>query len=141
MKTQISQKVYSDPEINKLLKDYLIISVLKEDKKGNVYKAKDCQDWLKTDHVIIKQGKAQMLPDEFGRGMKERLRWQLYVQQSLSNVVGTPEIKDFFRYKGHDYLIMEYIEGRTLREIVAGIFEKKTWDALSAENRISILEL
>lgn len=124
-----------------MVRNNLITAVIKEDKKGNVYTALRFGYIIKRTPVIIKEGNSSMPADHFGRTMRDRLKWQMHVHRQLSNLVNVPKIVDFFDYKGNSYLVMEYVEGKTLRQYLADIFRGRIWHNLADEERLTILRL
>lgn len=124
------------------LKNYLITTVIKEDSKGGVFIAQDYnKDWFGKNSVIVKQGKGNAEPDEFGRTTKDNFKWQIYLYDTLHKLLDLPRIKEFIRYKHNFYLIIEYIKGVTLREKLSTIFDHGSWKNLGADQRNSILKL
>jgi serine/threonine protein kinase len=124
-----------------LLKNYFIHRPLKESKKGNVYLATDYDGWLRSHFIIIKHGSGEIQADEFGRTMGHRLKWQMYLHQTLPAALKLPRIKEYFRYKFNYYLVMEHVNGTPLREILSSIYEKDTWKNLNSHNKMSVLTL
>ena len=130
-------------EINRLMKNYQIKKVIKENAKGNVYLANHFSDGylFSNNPVIIKQGNMSIPADESGRTMKDRLKWQRHIHQLLCKELDVPEIVDYFRYKHNYYLVMEYIPGKTFREVLAEIFEQAKWNNLDKIKRRTVFRL
>jgi serine/threonine protein kinase len=97
---------------------YKKTGTLKDDVRGNVYKAIMAKGFLKTVPCVIKQGLKYMSSEETGRNIYDRLLWQKTLQEELSSTIAMPKIFDFFTEKEDHYLTMEYIEGLSLHHYI-----------------------
>lgn len=61
----------------------LLLKLLKEDVKGNVWKGLYLSKTLIPMLCIVKQGRIGIFPDENGRDARDRLRWQYHLNQAL----------------------------------------------------------
>jgi len=111
---------------------YMITHTLKQDVKGYVYKGLYWKGFLRLAWCVIKQGKANMCTDEANRNMGHRLRWQMQLQQELQSIVNVPKIIDLYTAEGHTYLVMEFIKGEQLFNIISNTFRKLKWKDLPA---------
>jgi serine/threonine protein kinase len=124
-----------------MLKRNLITAILKEHPKGNVFTALRLEYLIKRVPVVIKEANSGMLPDHFGRTMRDKLKWQLHVNRKISGYVSVPRIKDFFDYKGNAYLVTAYVEGTTLTKFLDRIYQNRIWCDLNSEERVTILRV
>jgi serine/threonine protein kinase len=118
---------------------YLPMVTLKADVKGKVFKALDVKRWLHIRWCLVKQGKACLCADPDGRDIRDRLFWQQEVHRDLKGHLPVPEIYDCFDYNGDTYLVMELIEGPSLRELIDGIFRGRAWFDLSSAEQLQLL--
>jgi serine/threonine protein kinase len=124
-----------------MLKRNLITAILKEHPKGNVFTALRLEYLIKRVPVVIKEANSGMLPDHFGRTMRDKLKWQMHVNRKISGCVSVPRIKDFFDYKGNAYLVTAYVEGTTLTKFLDRIYQNRIWCDLKSEERVTILQV
>lgn len=120
---------------------YAVLSTLKEDSKGNVYKGIYFNRFLIPAFCIIKQGRQFMISDQAGRDMKDRIQWQKKVQDDLAGIIHIPKVIDHFEEDGDCYLVMELVKGKTLERRINEIYNGKVWTELSEKERISLLDL
>jgi len=126
----------------KILKGiYKPLSVLKSDTRGDVLEALYLKGLLRVGHCVIKVGKKNMIVDEVGRDIRDRLLWQQELQQKLGDVVPTPRIIDLFEDEGNVYLAMEYIKGTNLYDRIVEINTGyKTFFQLSFQEKSELIE-
>lgn len=117
-------------------KYYLVIQLIKSSPKGNIYLALSLSFKL----CVIKQGNPKALLDQYNRDMRDRLLWQKSVLQDLTSVV-TPGYIDYFEEKEHSYLVMQYVDGVSLFEVVKDSYQDKTWASVSLDSRKKLLML
>lgn len=99
----------------KLLNDrYKILTLIKNDAKGNVYQGLYFKNFMIIKKCIIKEGKANMWIDDFGRSIRDRLIWQYELYKGLDSKVPIPKIFDIFHEEDDTHLAMEYINGKSL---------------------------
>jgi serine/threonine protein kinase len=89
---------------------------LKTDPRGNVIKSLYLARpiWLKW--CVLKQGIKNMWSDDFGRDIPDRLLWQRQLHTELKGKLPIPAILDFFDDHDDTYLVMEYINGKSIFE-------------------------
>ena len=131
------------PRINRksklLLKNsYLRFSTIHSSAKGNVEKEILIKPIWKMNWCLVKQGKSGMLSDDLSCDMCDRLKWQKTNYDSMKGILPLPEIIDLVEENGDQFLIMEFIEGQTLENIVIRHFDNKTWHSLETGIRLSI---
>ncbi len=119
---------------------YLPYLLLVGNVKGNVKKGKYFKHWWQIKNCLIKQGKQHMFVDEFGRDIRDRLRWQFTLNQQLNGVIPMPKVFDFFYEYDDAYLAMEFIHGPLLGDFIQGIYQKRAWFSLPKSNKIILLE-
>ena len=110
---------------------YLPVLILKTDSKGRVFKAIRFNKIFRPDWCLVKQGKHNMCTDESGRDMHDRLLWQQKLHVQLSSIIRVPRLIDMFTEQNDTYLVMEFINGKSLNELVE--------ENMSVQRRISIL--
>lgn len=138
------QAICREPKVKvrKLLnRKYLILETLKGDVKGNVYKGLNISKWSNIHWCLIKQGKFNQCYDDAGRTIKDRLQWQYGVQSELDGLISIPHPIDFFDSGNDAYLIMEFIDGNSLNDILNILQKGKVWFALEKENQTAIINL
>jgi serine/threonine protein kinase len=96
---------------------YKILELVGQGGMGNVYKSQDC---CENQIVAIKQINWDVLADEHEESLKEYLR--LFEQEAKIlrqlNHKGLPRFYDYFEEKKSPFLVMEFIEGQNLRELL-----------------------
>lgn len=110
---------------------YMILNAIKADLKGDVFKGIYLKGFLQIGKCVIKQGRQHMWTDEGSRSMKERLEWQMKLQQDLRQIINVPKVIDILTYEGDTYLIMEFISGKQFMQIVQDIYKKRNWKDLN----------
>ncbi|MFC6100864.1 lanthionine synthetase LanC family protein [Olivibacter domesticus] len=110
-------------------------NLIKDDFRGNVYRAVYVKSWLSFSPCIIKEGKQYMCSDEHGRDIQDRLKWQLKLHQELGSFLPLPNIIDFFYDEGDAYFVMEFIDSVALEDKVQIIYDGSNWTGLNAETR------
>ena len=128
------------PEFRKLLNDkYKLVSVLKPDAKGRVIKGLYFKRFLQIRHCIIKEGRYKMWADEQGRDIRDRLLWQKEICDDLFGTVFLPEVYEIFNENDDAYLVMDFIKGSSLFDIISRLQDGNSWVTLSDKNRTKIL--
>lgn len=124
-----------------LVKKYLITDTVKADVKGNVYKGMVIDKWwqLKFSMCIIKQGKKDMSYDQYRRTIKDRLRLQATMQNDLQIIAPLPKTIEYFELNGDSYLVMEYIEGKSLHDLFKELSNGRCWWAMELVDRLLLL--
>lgn len=120
-------------------KYYVLTQLLKSSTKGNIYQAVSLKNFSFR-RCVIKQGIQKALLDQYNRDMKDRLLWQQSVLQDLVSIA-TPGYIDYFEEKEHGYLVMQYVDGVSLFEVVKDCYQDKTWQTLDLHNRKKLLLL
>lgn len=110
-----------------LNKRYRIIKTLRENVKGDVYKAIYLKRWFLLGTCVIKEGRKHLWVDEANRNMHDRIKWQYQLQKDLQTLVNVPKVIDLFYAHGNAYFAMEYIKGVNLMQTVEDIYGKQTW--------------
>ncbi len=90
---------------------------------------------------VIKQGNKNMISDDNGRDIHDRLSWQKNCMMNLAQTVSLPEIYDLFQEEGDTYLVMEYINGLSLYDRMKEInFSSRSWFDLTKGNQLELLD-
>ena len=128
-----------DEKSRKILQNnYLITSLLKQDVKGEVYKALRVKRFY-PEWCIIKEGRRNMWSDDCERDIQDRLRWQYNLQKDLHGHVSVPEPYALFEQKEGTYITMQYVKGSSLYDVVQKIYNGKNWRELEKMQRSELL--
>lgn len=119
---------------------YKHINILKPDAKGNVTKALWLKKVYKLKWCVIKEGKYCMDSDDHGRDMFDRLRWQMEMHNDLCSLLPIPKVYDFFQEDRETYLVIEFIRGVTLDNVITEVFAGRIWWQLSLADRLMLLK-
>ncbi|WPQ61912.1 protein kinase [Chitinophaga sancti] len=120
---------------------YMILNIVKEDRKGNVFTGKYITNFFLVKKCIIKQGKYLMWSDMKGRDVKDRLTWQRDLLDRLKYIVRVPKVIDLIESEGDTYLVMERISGDTLDMMLREIYAERTWRELSSDKKQFIISV
>ncbi|WPV67815.1 protein kinase domain-containing protein [Chitinophaga sp. LS1] len=133
------------PTINsrrKILNEkYLVTKSIKPDVKGEVMKGIYQHSFLNFKKCIIKEGKKGMSVDIHGRQMSDRLKWQYETHKKLKKKVPIPDIIEFFQEYEETYLVFEFIDGKSLNNLLTDIYEGNTWEDLSFYKKNQIIDV
>ncbi|WP_262982346.1 serine/threonine-protein kinase [Thermogemmatispora tikiterensis] len=95
---------------------YRIVALVGKGGFGAVYKALDLRFSARRQVAIKEMGDALLTPSEKARALADfRQEADLLVQLQHPNL---PNVSDFFEEAGKAYLVMEFIEGKTLAKIL-----------------------
>jgi len=130
--------IYTNPDQNEIKptssekiriyqNNYLILSSLKHDAKGDVFKCFYIKGLVHLGICVVKQGKNCMWSDDVGRDIKDRLEWQLKIHNDLSGVINIPKIIDLFEDNNNTYLVMDFIKGKPLSQVIDEIYMGRSW--------------
>lgn len=120
---------------------YRPLTTLKPDARGNVIKALYVKGLFRLGTCVIKIGKKNMLADDMGRDIRDRLLWQKYLHEQLEDTVRVPKIFDFFEEEGDTHLVMEFIKGQSLHDSLIEINSNQIcWFQITKEGQIKILD-
>jgi len=129
------------PKSPKLLNGvYYPLFDIKPDSKGNVMKAIYFKKFWQIKSCIIKQGHPNMLVDNAGRDMKDRLKWQFELYRALKNDIPLPEVYDYFISNEDAYLAMEFIKGISLTQWIEEQCDNRSWVSLDRPKRLLLLD-
>ncbi|WCT13464.1 lanthionine synthetase LanC family protein [Mucilaginibacter jinjuensis] len=124
----------------KKLKKFLLVDLLKSDAKGNVYKALDLNNWLAISWCVVKEGKLFQCSDDYGRTIKDRLKWQFELLARLFSQIPVSKPLGFFEIGGNSYLATEFVRGKILYELIAEIQQGKIWFSLEKDDKRKLLK-
>jgi serine/threonine protein kinase len=119
---------------------YYPLQVLKPDAKGAVIKGLYFKKPWQIRSCIIKEGRPHMFADEYGRDIRNRLKWQFRLYKALHKDIPMPEVFDHFEANGSDYLAMQFIKGQTLSAWIADIYQDRSWYELNLPQRLQLLD-
>lgn len=120
---------------------YRLVSMLKADPRGSVWKAVYLKKWLFTDACVIKEGKRGMCADSKGLDIRGRLLWQAELHRELEGIVPLPKILDCFEEDGNTYLAMEFIKGISVYEF-KGLINGNClgWRDLTVKQKLAVID-
>ncbi|PUZ30056.1 Protein kinase domain-containing protein [Chitinophaga costaii] len=119
---------------------YIPVKLLRPGPKGDIVLALSLKKWA-FDPVVIKQGRHGVIEDQQFRDIRDRLRWQAEVIQDLSSKVPTAKYLDIFEQDGNAFLVLEYLNGKYLPEVINEIRSGEPWQNLPAIKKIQLLDL
>ncbi|HVU83535.1 MAG TPA: protein kinase, partial [Puia sp.] len=130
------------PPARKLLNySYYPLFTLKPDVKGTVLKALYFKKpWL-IKSCIIKQGRHDMLVDQYGRDIRDRLKWQYKLFLELHEDIPMPEVFDCFTEDNDTYLAMAYIKGISLTNWILDKARSQCWRHLTMAQRQQFIDM
>lgn len=97
---------------------YLITKILRDTPKGSVFKCFYLKGILKSGMCILKSGKRGASMDNWGRDMRDKLKWQEELHRKLQYLVPLPRLLDAFEYRDDYYIAISYINGLSLSKKV-----------------------
>lgn len=115
---------------------YYPIALIKKDTKGDVQKYLYFKGPWKVNSCIIKQGKSNMLFDDAGRDVQDRLRWQFHLHQLLFEQIHLPKPIDLFSENGDTFFVMEFIKGSSLTSVLNSFYSTSNWGDLPPQSQI-----
>lgn len=123
---------------NVLHNKYWIQQVLSTAVKGNVLvtATRNGRSFRK---CIVKQGRENMISDDAGRDMKDRIRWQFAVHRDLQKDIAIPEAYEYFEMEGDGFMSMELIRGTSLNQVIFETYGNSLWPFLSAGSKKDLL--
>lgn len=119
---------------------YKTMDVLKADAKGDVVKALWMKSLFGYKWCVIKQARPNANTDESGRNNADRLRWQYELHKMLEGRLALPKVFDLFEEAGSTYLVMEYIKGEGLDDMIQSRYNGRSWAQLSRTERLLLLD-
>jgi serine/threonine protein kinase len=114
---------------------FLLLDALKSTPKGSVFLALDLRTQRSASLCVLKQARQHCLSDDLGRDARTRLRLQAILGGELQGMLSTPKPGEYFEVKGHGYLPLEHVEGRTLLEVASTVCRDRPWSLLSERVR------
>lgn len=129
------------PYPKKVLRNvYKVLTFLKIEPRGNVFKGIYLKSLFNVKKCVIKQGYKNMASDAAGRDIQDRLIWQYDLYKDLADVIPMPVIFDKFQEEEGTYLVMEYISGVSLYDKLPEINpHSKSWQELPIPGKLRIL--
>ncbi|EHQ27027.1 protein kinase domain-containing protein [Mucilaginibacter paludis] len=130
-----------EPEQRVFQHKYKVLSNLKPGVKGAVYYGIYVKGLFRVSKCIIKEGKKDMWSDDAGRDMRIRLDWQKRIHDDLTGLVSVPRIIDLFEHEDNAYLVMEFIKGRSLDQVIYDLLNGRSWLQLELKGRYQLIDL
>jgi len=128
---------YSRPQ-HILHNKYWVQQPLAVSVKGNVLLAR-VRKGASSRKCILKQGRENMIADDAGHDMKDRIKWQFAVHKDLQNDILVPKVFDYFEVEGDGYLSMEYIGGTSLNQWIFNTYANSLWPYLPMPSKKELL--
>lgn len=136
---QITSPVVPKPAT--ILKDkYKLVYTLKQDARGDVMKGFFLKNLILVNWCVIKQAKRHMNMDRANRDLRDRLLWQQYLHNELSGQLPIPKVHEVFEENGDTYLVMDYIKGTSLDDVIVNLYQNRPWWDLPLKDRLTILD-
>lgn len=107
-----------------------VTRALRQSAKGGVYLC-DFQG----QRVVLKEGRHGTTPDMQGRDSVARIQNEYVCLKQLSPEHIAPDPYDLFREEGNIYLLMEYVEGKSLRSLV------ESWNYCGGDDATTVRNL
>jgi serine/threonine protein kinase len=120
---------------------YILLSNIKSDPKGNVWKGLYLGKYLLPMRCIIKEGRKLMISDEAGRDMKDRLKWQTQIHRELGGIISMSELIDFFEENGNTYVVLKWIDAKPLGKTIDRFYRGSNWQSLDVIRKIRLIRL
>jgi len=117
------------------------LQTLKLDARGDVTKSLWLQKWWRIRTCVVKEGRLNMFVDDFSRGIAERLKWQYELHNDLSDVIPIPKVYGLLEDHGDMFLVMEYIEGKSLDAVINDLYDNRAWCDLDDATRRRLVDL
>lgn len=117
---------------------YVPIKLLKFNPKGDLQVGVNLKNFQLT-KCLIKQARSLSSEDSYGRSAFHKLLWQSKVIQDIDDDIPTAAFIDFCRNGQDHYLILEYLEGQTLRQIIHSIHNNRPWQDLSSPEKAQLI--
>lgn len=119
---------------------FLVLSCIKENPKGDVLRAIDCNDLSAPRLCVVKEANPTHGIDDQGRDACDRLRHEAGILRALKGFVRMPELYAEFQLGQRAYLVTEYICGLSLDcEIQSAWFDKSPHQQLAFLNSFTRL--
>lgn len=143
LKWPFTQIVLPKPTINQRIihGKYYIKDILKNDKKGFVYKVLYQKNLFSYKTCILKEGKMGMLEDDHGRDIEDRLQWQFQLHKQLSDYIPIPKAIDLFKENSNSFFSLEFINGSSLGTYLGDKFNGNQWFNLKVKEKITIVNI
>ncbi|KAB2364584.1 protein kinase [Bacillus thuringiensis] len=97
---------------------YLLIDSIHSHPKGGVGLVFDIRNQTEDGLKVIKQAKPYCMSDFYNRDGRSRLKYQENLHKKLYKLLSIPRADDYFEDNGIGYLPLEYIKGKTLKEVI-----------------------
>ncbi len=119
---------------------YKIFELIKNDAKGRVFKALRLKG-IKIEWCIIKEGRSNAFVDDEYRDACDRILWQYRLHSELGDDVPVPKALDYFTEKSNSYFVMQYLDGKTLKNEIEDIYSGDSWRSIDLLRRNQLLDL
>jgi serine/threonine protein kinase len=119
---------------------FFVLDLVKANPKGCVYRGLDLRKQESIVPVVLKEGRQWCLSDRFGRDIRTRLRHQASVHKVLRGRVPIADAGEYFEVKGHGYLPLAYLTGRTLLQAINDELRMRPWRAIHWSRQVEMLK-
>lgn len=106
---------YTIPRYNQIPSKYIILEVIKKNFKGGIYKVFNTE---KLNISILKEGSFQGNMDVYNVDSMNRVYWELLILKELKSESFSPNLLNYFYIGRSLFIEIEYIEGKTFKEIL-----------------------
>lgn len=118
---------------------YLFLETIKGHPRGSVFLGLDLRSMDQVSAKVIKQGRQYVATDIHNRDIRTRLQHQEVLHRKLAELISIPKTDSYFEEGGHGYLPLEYIEGKSIEEIVSAQLNNRPWTSLNHNNQKMLL--
>lgn len=132
-------KVPAVKRSNRITSRYVNFGILKNDPKGKVIRAIRRKHFFDFKLVVIKCGAMYTCSNSVGDDIRSRLRWQQRVYKEIKSKENMAKVHEYFELDGDGYLVMDYVKGVPLSDIISAQFQQRPWVAFSIEQQVTFL--
>ncbi|WP_225999316.1 lanthionine synthetase LanC family protein [Paenibacillus sp. BJ-4] len=117
---------------------YMIVDAIKSHPTGGVALCLDLVHPGEVQYKILKQAKAYCISDFLERDGRNRLQSQEKLHRNLQDILPIPKVEQYISTRNYGYLIMEYIQGQTLEQVVMQ-YQTHSWSTQPTDHKIALL--
>lgn len=111
--------IVSDQKI--IAQRYLMLRTLHTSARGSVHLATDLED---RDLRVLKRAWRHSRSGPDGDDSRTKLQWEKKILDLLSEHPAFPRAYDIFEYEGDAFLVLEYVDGPSLADLMAGLHSR-----------------
>jgi serine/threonine protein kinase len=135
-------KPYKKPKNKRLLRGrYLVNRTIKTDVKGSVTLAFWFKKWWDIRLCVIKAGIKDMLIDQAGRDIQDKLKWQYILTRELEGRLNIPRAYDYFNENGVSNFVTEFVaDSESVGAFIDRIHRALHWEALDPQTQQALVK-